>query len=804
MKKRPLLVWLIGELVFLPPLFSLSDPLDIPDSELQIVNGINADISDYSWMGALVFNEENDNTRQFCACTAIDPYWVMTAAHCLDEDRELSDFKIVFGVADLNDFEAARVFEPAMMVRHPDHVGLFSRDNDIALIQLKTPLSPDIDLVHLVSSTTIEIPGLEARILGWGLTNTDFRNRISSDILQQANVSILSMDFANLPEFFNGRVTEGMISAGVFDPYTSTGSGDSGGPLLAYHPEMGRWEQIGIDSFGAGCSKPDNPISVFTKVSTHLEWIRTIINSDFLHWTTEQGIETLAESDGDLYPPIMEFLLGMDPKIADEPSWLNGSYLDLNDPLKPINLPVFHRVGKPKFGLYYERSTDLTNWQKLPLLWDSVKEDTFSESENDFYLLPVVSSSDDAGFFRLRHEAYDGLIRGPIPLSVGDTVYGIFNSGTEAEGLTRYDYLIEDLETELPIRIAVRTGHPVGVRLQVIEFETDAVIIDETRTATEDEPLISGFTVSEGKSVVMRIESTQSRITQPFAISTGLFINNAAVNPGTTFNGTLDQTNSSYKRQSHYADAHTYTLAKDVNYIIEMASDDLDPVFFLRNRGKAIPINEIDNETPGVTERFLFRPEESMDLEVIVSSWYPDDVGSYDLSLREFEETNQLAPGEKILHIVDPSDNPDTQGTNTFYITRITLTDLDTINPNTVRVSGYDGFTPYFAILDLTAQKTLYYERARCEDRNYEFIATEGSNYRLLVIGTASDIGDSFYAEIIPFSTEGSSDLSSDMSSSEKETTLESEWPEGSAYYAPTQAWYKEPLTTPLHNGSAR
>ena len=353
MKKRPLLVWLIGELVFLPPLFSLSDPLDIPDSELQIVNGINADISDYSWMGALVFNEENDNTRQFCACTAIDPYWVMTAAHCLDEDRELSDFKIVFGVADLNDFEAARVFEPAMMVRHPDHVGLFSRDNDIALIQLKTPLSPDIDLVYLVSSTTIEIPGLEARILGWGLTNTDFRNRISSDILQQANVSILSMDFANLPEFFNGRVTEGMISAGVFDPYTSTGSGDSGGPLLAYHPEMGRWEQIGIDSFGAGCSKPDNPISVFTKVSTHLEWIRTIINSDFLHWTTEQGIETLAESDGDLYPPIMEFLLGMDPKIADEPSWLNGSYLDLNDPLKPINLPVFHRVGKPKFGLYY-------------------------------------------------------------------------------------------------------------------------------------------------------------------------------------------------------------------------------------------------------------------------------------------------------------------------------------------------------------------------------------------------------------------------------------------------------------------
>jgi secreted trypsin-like serine protease len=81
---------------------------------------------------------------------------------------------------------------------------------------------------------------------------------------------------SNISIEFIGRLKYGMMCAGFDEGGVDTCQGDSGGPLV-----LKSWTKIlvGVVSGGLGCAEP-HLYGVYTRVSSHLDWIIAILASD--------------------------------------------------------------------------------------------------------------------------------------------------------------------------------------------------------------------------------------------------------------------------------------------------------------------------------------------------------------------------------------------------------------------------------------------------------------------------------------------------------------------------------------------
>ncbi|KAF6125330.1 hypothetical protein HJG60_009833 [Phyllostomus discolor] len=102
-------------------------------------------------------------------------------------------------------------------------------------------------------------------------------------ILQEVQVGIINTTMCNYlfsQSPFRYNIWGDMVCAG--DPQGGKDScfGDSGGPLAC--ERKGLWYQVGIVSWGVGCGRPNRP-GVYTNVSLHFEWMRTLIARSSIH-----------------------------------------------------------------------------------------------------------------------------------------------------------------------------------------------------------------------------------------------------------------------------------------------------------------------------------------------------------------------------------------------------------------------------------------------------------------------------------------------------------------------------------------
>ena len=120
----------------------------------RIVGGEDAIVASWSWTVSLHLNSED-----LCGGTIISAYWIITAAHCL-QGYHPSQIFINVGSSTLSG--GTNNPSVAVIFIHPGF-NSDTYDNDIALIQLATPL----DMTH-PSISQICVPSVSSEILSIG------------------------------------------------------------------------------------------------------------------------------------------------------------------------------------------------------------------------------------------------------------------------------------------------------------------------------------------------------------------------------------------------------------------------------------------------------------------------------------------------------------------------------------------------------------------------------------------------------------------------------------------------------------
>ncbi len=243
--------------------------------DTRIVGGKNAEITSYPWQIGIVQAGRPTFGGQFCGGSIIDEFWILTAAHCLEDIESPSDIEIVAGISSLNDDENVIRIKVTDIISHEDFSGS-SYQNDIALLRLAKPLplnGANIDKIELLSEEEAEellIAGALLTVTGWG--NTVSNGNKYPSILQEVTIPLVPNEnvVSSYGSFF---VPELMIAAGFFEEGGKDAcQGDSGGPLVIRNANDDRWLLAGIVSFGQGCAEPEFP-GVYTRVSSFLDWI---------------------------------------------------------------------------------------------------------------------------------------------------------------------------------------------------------------------------------------------------------------------------------------------------------------------------------------------------------------------------------------------------------------------------------------------------------------------------------------------------------------------------------------------------
>lgn len=369
-------------------------PLCAQEVTTKIVGGKDASPNQYPWMVGLLHSYRSDNFyAQFCGGVLIHPYYVLTAAHCLEDESSVS-VEILVGTDDLD--VGGRRLEIAQIIMHPQYNDV-TLDYDIALLRLSSPVT-DIKPISIADEENWQLAGTVGKILGWGQLSNDggFPNK-----LQEGDVSILP--FAPANQAWSYTLTPRMAPASGPDGSPDTCGGDSGGPLLVRRPLDDEWVVAGITSYGAGCGD-DDPPAIYTRVFELRRYIYGIIYPNMTSYLNRHNqYALLSDADGDSMPLFEEYGFNTDPDVGNLTALPRAGEIDMSGQTYATMTFQKQRVMR-SFEFRLEQSaTPSGPWESIPLSAVTVSR-TFVNSTTEFLTVRATQPIEDRPFIRLNLE----------------------------------------------------------------------------------------------------------------------------------------------------------------------------------------------------------------------------------------------------------------------------------------------------------------------------------------------------------------------------------------------------------------
>ncbi|XP_075287795.1 transmembrane protease serine 2 isoform X2 [Opisthocomus hoazin] len=231
----------------------------------RIVGGSAATLGQWPWQVSLHVQDTH-----VCGGSIITQQWIVTAAHCV-EGKQFSDpsnWRVFAGILNQNEMIFRNGYKVQQIISHSDY-DTDSKDNDVALMKLETPLSftDAVQPVCLPNSGMMFQSAQQCWISGWG---AEYQGGKTSDNLNYAMVSLIETSVCNSVYIYDGLVLPTMVCAGYLQGGIDSCQGDSGGPLVTYENSV--WWLVGDTSWGSGCATPNRP-GVYGNMTAFTDWI---------------------------------------------------------------------------------------------------------------------------------------------------------------------------------------------------------------------------------------------------------------------------------------------------------------------------------------------------------------------------------------------------------------------------------------------------------------------------------------------------------------------------------------------------
>jgi len=282
----------------------------------KVVGGEPASAQDAPGFVSLVALSQNGKHFEvFCGGTLITPSHVLTAAHCVEafdvalgarclpqgaQQIPQSFIRVLPGVVDLAKARRADLIPISGSTAHPEYgcsrLKNATMANDIAVLSLARPLTALAPVSLSLLAEHDPAQGM-TRVVGFGRTVSLVEDPSAIEVREAQASADPTLHFVSYSRHLQKLakplikvadcreamakdsdwvIGPGQICAGYDHPGKDSCNADSGGPLYAFDGAS-RAYQIGLVSWGSAACALANKPGVYTRISSHIGWIRSIV-----------------------------------------------------------------------------------------------------------------------------------------------------------------------------------------------------------------------------------------------------------------------------------------------------------------------------------------------------------------------------------------------------------------------------------------------------------------------------------------------------------------------------------------------